>query len=105
MKLEDLQKIDLFQTRTIAEACQRKPEIHAYIMQCLARFFRGDYGAIGPEDTAYNNADLEAGEGHVLARYKARPGMEEDIYIEAHFSEEVPGIDANNIMIMYCSER
>lgn len=105
MTLEDIKKQDLLQTRSIAEACKESPETHAYIVECLNRFFNGDYGEIDEEDTAYNNQDLEEGEGHILARYKARHALESDIYIEAHFSKSIPGIDANNTMIMYCNER
>ena len=105
MTLEDIKKQDLLQTRSIAEACKGSQETHAYIIECLNRFFSGDYGEIGEEDTAYNNEDLRGGEGHILARYKARFALESDIYIEAHFSESIPGIDANNTMIMYCNER
>ena len=105
MTLANIQQQPLLQTRTIAEAYKDSPETHAYIMQCLTRFFSWDYGEVGQEDTAYNNADLEAGEGHILARYKASGNLAEDIYIEAHFSESIPGIDANNTMIMYCYER
>lgn len=101
MKLQDL---PLYQTRTIAEAAKDAPT-HNYIVQCLNSFFSGNYGEVPPEDTEANNADLEAGEGHVLARYKAFGTLSHDIYIEAHFSQSVPGVDANNIMIMYPEER
>lgn len=76
MTLEDLKKQDLLQTRSIAEACKDSPETLEYIISCLARFFSGDYGEIGEEDTAYNNQDLQEGEGHILARYKARHALE-----------------------------
>lgn len=105
MTLEDLKAIDLFQTRSIAEACKANPETLQYIIACLDRFFSGDYGEVDAEDTEYNNADLAAGEGHILARYEAKYNLESDIYIEAHFSKDIPGIDANNTMIMYCNER
>ena len=106
MTLKDIrERQELLQTRTIAEVCKRSPETLNYIIECLNRFFRGDYGEICQEDTDLNNQDLEEGEGHILARYKAKAALESDIYIEAHFSEEIPGIDANNTMIMYCNER
>lgn len=105
MTLADLQKIPVYQTRTIAEACNHSPQTHNYIVDCLHRFFSGDYGEVPQEDTDANNADLLDGEGHVLARYKARHNLEGDIYIESHFSESVPGIDTNNTMVMYCGER
>lgn len=104
MTLEDIKKQDLLQTRSIAEAC-KDPKTHNYIVDCLGRFFRGDYGEICQEDTELNNEDLGGGEGHILARYKAAFSLESDIYIEAHFSQSMPGIDANHTMIMYCMER
>lgn len=107
MTLEDLKKIKVFQTRTIAEACKRSPETHLYIIECLQRFYKGDYGEICAEDTAANNMELDEGFGHVLARYKARHSLESDIYIETHFSADmdISELDYNNTMIMYCSER
>lgn len=72
MTLEDIKKQDLLQTRSIAEACKDSPETLGYIVECLGRFFSGDYGEICQEDTDYNNADLREGEGHILARYKQR---------------------------------
>ena len=101
----DLLKLKTFQTRPIAEACKESQETADYVEQCVVRFFLGDYGEIDEEDTEYNNEDLRAGEGHVLARYKAFGQLTEDIYIESHFSNTIPGVDANNNMIMYCSER
>lgn len=107
MTLEDLKRISVFQTRTIAEICKRSPETHAYIVECLQRFYKGDYGEIGQEDTAANNSDLSYGCGHVLARYKAKHALESDIYIESHFDAEVDNteIDYNNTMICYVNER
>lgn len=107
MTLEDLKRISVFQTRTIAEVCKRSPETHAYIVECLQRFYNGDYGEIGIEDTVANNSDLFHGFGHVLARYKAKHALESDIYIESHFDAEFDNteIDYNNTMIMYCNER
>lgn len=107
MTLEDLKRISVFQTRTIAEVCKRSPETHLYIVECLQRFYKGDYGEIGKEDTAANNSDLLEGYGHVLARYKARHALESDIYIESHFDAEVDNteIDYNNTMICYVNER
>ena len=105
MTLEDIKQLPILQTRGIAEAVNKEPKTHAYIVECLNRFYSGDYGEIGQEDTDANNLDLQEGEGHILARYKERLALEGDIYIEAHFSESMPGIDGNNIMIMHCIER
>ena len=104
MTLNDLREIPLLQTRSIADACE-DPKTKAYVVECLQRYFSGDYGEICEEDTQYNNEDLEGGEGHVLARYKAMYKLDRDFYIESHFSQEIAGLDANNTMIMYCNER
>lgn len=106
MILDDLKKIKVFQTRTIAEACKDVQTL-AYVSDCLSRFYKGDYGEICAEDTGYNNTELDEGFGHVLARYKAKHGLTEDIYIDSHFSADMPlsELDYNNTMIMYCSER
>ena len=104
MKLADLKKLKVFQTRTIAEAA-KDPDTLRYILKCLNDFYAGNYGEIPPEDTEANNNDLEAGEGHILARYKATEHLTEDIYINAEIYAEAPDdIDSNNIMIMYCGE-
>lgn len=105
MTLAELRKLHLFQTRSIAAACNDSPKTYNYIIECLKRFYGGDYGEICQDDTDANNAELAAGEGHVLARYKAKYNLESDIYIESHFSKSIPGIDANNTMVMYCNER
>ena len=105
MTLCELRRLPLLQTRGIAAAWEKSPETFKYISECLVRFYNGDYGEVPQEDTEANNRDLLSGEGHVLARYKAKRKLDRDIYIEAHFSESVPGMDANHTMIMYCDER
>lgn len=106
MTLDDLRKISVYQTRSIAEACKDE-HTHAYVVSCLRRFYSGDYGEICAEDTAANNSDLAEGCGHVLARYKPAGALTGDIYIETHFSSDVDisDVDYNNTMIMYCDER
>ena len=104
MTLEDLRRLPLLQTRAIAASCE-DTETFAYVLECVNRFYRGDYGKVAQEDSDANNRDLRAGEGHILARYEGRYMLDRDIYIESHFSESVPGIDANNTLIMYCNER
>lgn len=106
MTLEDIKKLDTLQTRTIAEDIAKDDKTLAYIVDCLQnKFYKGDYGEVGAEDTEYNNLDLAEGEGHILARYKQFGSLQGDFYIEAHFSESVPGVDANNVFIMYPFER
>ena len=105
MTLKDLKEFPLLQTRTIAASWDRSPETLRYISECVNRFYRGDYGDVPQEDVDANNDDLSDGEGYVLARYEGRYNLDSDIYIEAHFSESVAGIDANHIMTMYCNER
>jgi hypothetical protein len=106
MNLLDIQKLPLLQTRTIAEVCKRDADTHNYIVDCIKRFYSGDYGTIPPEDTEANNWDLQNGCGHILARYPSKYNLQGDIYIEAHFDEDLQGnIDANNTLVMYRSER
>ena len=105
MNLEDLKKLPTLQTRSIAEAA-RDPATALYLVKCLNRFWAGDYGEICAEDTEYNNADLAAGDGHVLARYKQAEKLTGDIYIEAHFYEpKLNDIEYSQTMIMYPDER
>ena len=105
MTLNELKDLPLLQTRSIANSYGGDPETFRYIVKCLGRFYEGDYGEVPTEDAEANNYDLASGEGHVLARYEAKHGLSDDIYIEAHFSDSTPGIDANNVMIMYVFER
>ena len=105
MVLSDLKLLPCMQTRTIGAAAA-DPKTHNYIVDCLHRFYKGDYGEICADDTAANNADLAAGEGHILARYKQAEKLTGDIYIEAMIYEPEKGnIDYNYIMVMYPDER
>lgn len=106
MTLEDLKKIPLLQTALIAETAGADPETLNYIIECLNRFYSGDYGEICAEDTEANNADLRAGYGHILARYEQKHSLTDDIYIEAHFDKDnLNDIDYTNVLIMYPDER
>ena len=105
MTLEQIRQRKVYQTRGIAEALKDKPAAYRYVLQCLQRLYSGDYGAIPAEDTDANNSELAAGEGRIVARYKAAEGLQEDIYIIAAFSESMAdSLDANNTMIMFVSE-
>ena len=103
MKLEDLKNLNPLITSRLARDA-RNPEIHNYLVDCLLRFYNGDFGEIPAEDTAANMAELEAGFGHCLARYKARKGMEDDIYINGVFAVNRPGLEDNHLMVMYCGD-
>lgn len=103
MKLEDLKSLPPLITSRLAWDA-RKPEIHNYIVECLRKFFAGDFGEIDSEDTQYNLNELAAGFGHCLARYKGRQDMQDDIYINGVFAAERPGLEDNHIMIMYCGD-
>lgn len=104
MTLDDITKIPVLQTRTIAEA-GKDPETLAYIMDCLLACYSGDYGTVPEEDTEANNAELSRGYGHILARYKARHQLNEDIYINIVFDRDnLDDIEYTNAMIMYCGE-
>lgn len=63
MTLKDIRQQELLQTSSIFEACKGSPDTYKYIMECITRFFKGDYGEIDEEDTAANNQDLQEGEG------------------------------------------
>lgn len=103
MTLEDIKRLPLLQTKAVSFAAE-DPATHGYIVLCIQAFFSGDYGLVPPDDTAANNKELAAGNGHILARYKAKGKLSNDIYINAVFDTEMPGIDSNNIMIMYVDE-
>ena len=104
MTLSQLQKLPLFMTSSISTA-MRDADTNAYIIECLEAYYSGNYGEVPPEDIELNNADLSAGEGHVLARYKAKYELTSDIYIESHFMRRFKGSDYNNTVVCYCSER
>lgn len=65
---------------------------------CL-RFSSGDWGEICEEDKEYNNKDLAARAGHVLARYHTPTG---DIYINLIFDE--PSINSDVATVMYVED-
>lgn len=106
MVLDDVKNLPVMQTRAISTAqAQDEGQTHNYIVDCVHRLYAGDYGKICEDDTAANNAELDAGEGRIVARYEQRHDMTGDIYIIATFSKSMPdSIDANHIMIMYCNE-
>ena len=105
MTFEDLNKIPCLQSRSIAEAC-KDPLTGNYVIDCLYRFYKGDYGEICADDTAANNAELLSGYGHILARYKQAFKLSGDIYIEAHFDKDhLTDINYTQILIMYPEER
>lgn len=103
MTLKDIQKLPVMQTRAVSFAAE-DPETHNYIVDCLLDLYGGNYGKVPADDTAANNAELAAGDGHILARYEMKYKLTNDIYINAVFCADVPGIDSNNIMVMYVDE-
>lgn len=104
MTLDQLRKNVLVQSRSIAAAGQ-DPETLAYIINCVNRFYSGDFGTVPDGDTLANLEAIAAGEGRALARYPARGELTGDIYINAYFSEDNPeNTDLNNTMILYCDE-
>lgn len=107
MTTEDLKRNHLATTAGVNHALMtdKTGKTYSYIMECLGRFFSGDFGTVPAEDTAANLQELEAGEGRVLARYPARDNLAGDIYIQAYFSANDPGdIEQNNTLVMYCDE-
>lgn len=105
MTLKDLTRIPVYQTRGLAADAEREPAIALYASACLQRMYRGDYGTLCQEDIDANNAALASGEGRLVCRYPALPGMEDDIYIICYFAESYKNnLDYENCMIMYCNE-
>lgn len=105
MTLEEIAKLPVMQTKAIAEAVSNNQKAGGYIVNCLLRFMAGDFGTVPAEDAAANLAELESGEGHLLGRYKKAEGLDDDIYINAYFSEELrDDIDANHIMLLFAEE-
>jgi hypothetical protein len=105
MTLEDLANIPVYQTAQISEVCARDPDTLAYITNCLIECHGGNFGIVPPEDTAANMKELEAGAGHVLARYKKAHGLRTDVYINIYFDKDEPdNVDYNNALIMYVDE-
>ena len=104
MTLEEVKALPVFQTRTIAKAAE-DPDTMAYILNCLAKLYAGDYGEVPAEDTDANNRELRDGAGRILARYKPAGKLESDIYIIANFYAEDPdNPEANYTYILYCNE-
>lgn len=103
MTLKDIQSLPVLQTAAVDYA-NKDPETHNYIVDCLLDLYGGNYGLVPADDTEANNRELAAGDGHILARYAMKCKLTNDIYINAVFCKDMPGIDSNNIMIMYVDE-
>lgn len=104
MTLKELRDLELYQTAAVGEAAA-DPDTGVYIMECVERFYNGDFGEMPEEDSELNIQELQSGEGHCLGRYKAKFKLVGDIYINSYFSEETPDdLDYNNTLVMYCSE-
>ena len=105
MKLSEMmRKNPLLVVGRVKTLIEKDSDAQIYIFSCVDRFYAGDYGEVPPEDTAANNAELEAGEGRIVARYKSAQGLEEDIYIIAYFSESNAEEDYNYTSIFYVSD-
>ena len=105
MKLSDMmRKNPLLVMGRLKTMVEKDSGAQIYIFSCVDRFYSGDYGEVPPEDTAANNAELEAGEGRIVARYKAAQGLEEDVYIIAYFSDSNREEDYNYTSIFYVSD-
>lgn len=77
---------------------------HAYILECIARFYNHDYGEIPPEDIAANENELQQSAGRIIGKYEAVNGLKEPIFIIAYFSEDHPEIDYNYTTVLYTSD-
>lgn len=88
-----------FITRQLNEDVANNEDMAKAVYEALERFTAGDWGNLCQEDKDANDADLEARDGHVLARYETPKG---DIYINLVFDE--PSIQSDAATIMYCNE-
>ena len=88
-----------FITRRLNDHVAESEEMAKAVYVAGQRFAAGDWGEICQEDKDANDADLQARDGHVLARYKTPNG---DIYINLVFDE--PSIHSDAATIMYCDE-
>ena len=88
-----------FITRQLNEDVANDEAMAKAVYAALERFTAGDWGNLCQEDKDANDADLEARDGHVLARYETPKG---DIYINLVFDE--PSIQSDAATIMYCNE-
>ena len=104
MLIRDLSELELYTSREITQVNEDK-ETHPYLVECLRRFYTGDFGALEEDDIRANLTELREGEGHVLARYEKKHNLRNDIYVEAIFSESRPGGDFNKCLVMYVDER
>lgn len=104
MTLEEVRRKNSIGIAGAAKVAAEKDRPLHYIFQCLARFYRGDYGVIPPEDIAANNAELAAGEGRIIGKYQAAEGLKEDIFIIAYFSDQHVETDYNYTTILYTSD-
>ena len=78
MTPRELASIPTYPTQGTAPALE-DPKTREYLAACFNRYFKGDFGDISEEDTAANNADLAAGDGHILARYEGKYKLEGDL--------------------------
>ena len=62
MTLDNIKKLPVYQTRSIATAAE-DPDTMKYIFNCLAKLDAGNYGEIPAEDTDANNKELKARPG------------------------------------------
>lgn len=103
MTLEDVRGLSLFQTRAVSEAVKDE-QTGLYVVECLNRFFTGDYGEIPQEDTDANNADLKAGSGRIVAHYKKAQQLRDDLCIICEFNGDPDDLQSNYTTVLYRSE-
>ncbi|MBQ0066593.1 MAG: hypothetical protein KBS60_00170 [Phascolarctobacterium sp.] len=81
-------------TREIAAKQESNSSFIGECMKAVERFNNRDWGELDQEDKDANDQDLEARDGHILAKYETSEGA---IYIETE--------DFENAVIMFPSER
>lgn len=55
---------------TIAEFARAEPAFGAYLLECVTRHQRGDWGDVDPEDRRLNDLAHRAGDARILSVYR-----------------------------------
>lgn len=91
------------QTRAISASAGNEPLFGLFVMQCLRRFGRGDWGDLNDEDKAANDTNLKDGE-MVLAAYKLLPVLLNEWTEEQDTIWVVMDPGHNTVTVLYPSE-
>jgi hypothetical protein len=74
-----VQPANVVMTAHVAHWVDEQPDRMTWIIDCLARHDRGDWGDLDPDDLATNNHALRNRDGRVLSRYKLPADLVDEI--------------------------